>query len=281
MTRGIWLVVSAMLAYGQAGTPRPVFEVASIKPSPPPDPMGYRVGTSGGPGTPDPGRWSAQNYSLKNLIYTAYNLKSYELAAPDWTNSERFDIVAKVPEGASRDDLRLMIQALLEDRFKLTFHREPKEMATYELVVARNGPKLKEPVPPAAKLEAPLPSGPLKNGCGGLSDPPGRTRHVDGDPEWPGAYGVERGDHVRARVAALVSGRQAGQGRHGIDGQVRHYLVLVAGQRPGVTAASTWSARAGRVTGSGVGPDHFQCVAGTAWPQAGAEKRNGRDSGGR
>ena len=109
MTRGIWLVVSAMLAYGQAGTPRPVFEVASIKPSPPPDPMGYRVGTSGGPGTPDPGRWSAQNYSLKNLIYTAYNLKSYELAAPDWTNSERFDIVAKVPEGASRDDLRLMI----------------------------------------------------------------------------------------------------------------------------------------------------------------------------
>src|SRR5262245_21058814 len=99
--RAIWLVVSAMLAYGQAGMPRPVFEVASIKPSPPPDPMGYRVGTSGGPGTPDPGRWSAQNYSLKNLIYTAYNLKSYELAAPDWTNSERFDIVAKVPEGAS------------------------------------------------------------------------------------------------------------------------------------------------------------------------------------
>jgi len=63
--------------------------------------------------------------------------------------SERFDVLAKLPEGASRDQVPEMLQALLAERFKLTVHRESKEHAVYALVVGKNGAKLKESSPDA------------------------------------------------------------------------------------------------------------------------------------
>jgi len=65
--------------------------------------------------------------------------------------------VAKVPKGATKDDVKLMLQNLLADRFKLTLHREKKDLPMYALVVAKNGPKLKESPPddPNAK-DAPM-----------------------------------------------------------------------------------------------------------------------------
>ncbi len=63
--------------------------------------------------------------------------------------SERFDVLAKLPEGASREQVPEMLQALLAERFKLTVHRESKEHAVYALVVGKNGPKLKESPPDA------------------------------------------------------------------------------------------------------------------------------------
>src|SRR5438477_10611282 len=95
------------LAYAQAGDTKPVFEVATIKPSAPPGTGGmFRVGCSGGPGTPDPGRWACQNLSLSNMITNAYNLKRYEFSAPAWLEEERFDITAKIAEGTTRQQLR-------------------------------------------------------------------------------------------------------------------------------------------------------------------------------
>lgn len=108
----------------------------------------------GGPGTNDPTRFSTQNLNLENLVTLAYGIEHYQLSGPDWLSQERFDIVAKVPEGATREQLWLMLRNLLEERFKLAAHHEQKEIQTYELTAGKNGPKLREsrdkPEPDAA-----------------------------------------------------------------------------------------------------------------------------------
>jgi uncharacterized protein (TIGR03435 family) len=63
-------------------------------------------------------------------------------AATDWSGGERFDISAKLPEGASRDQVPAMLQNLLTARFKLATHREYREQPVYALVAAKGGPKL-------------------------------------------------------------------------------------------------------------------------------------------
>ena len=135
-------------AYGQPVTdPPPTFEVASVKPSRPPEGRLIGVGCSGGPETKDPGLFNCENMSSYNLLMRAYNVKRYEISGPDWLDSTRFDISAKIPPGTTKEQFRLMQQNLLAERFKLTLHHEKKQMQMYELTVARNGPKLKESVP--------------------------------------------------------------------------------------------------------------------------------------
>jgi uncharacterized protein (TIGR03435 family) len=74
---------------------------------------------------------------------------NYQLIAPQSMRDQRHEIVAKVPEGAASGQLKLMIQSMLIDRFKLAVHHETKEMPRYYLTVAKSGPKLE------ASLEAP------------------------------------------------------------------------------------------------------------------------------
>jgi len=116
------------------------FEVASIKPS---EPGGHGVQIQIAPG----GRLVAKNVNVKFLIQQAYGVRDFQITGgPGWIGSERYDIVAK-PEGegdVTPDQLKPMIQALLAERFKLTLHRETKELPVYALVVAKNGPKLQE-----------------------------------------------------------------------------------------------------------------------------------------
>src|ERR1700738_3228955 len=83
-------------------TARPEFEVASIKPSPPLDGRRMTVSCRGGPGTKDPGLLACENLSLSNLATMAYRIAYYQLSAPDWMVSTRFDIRARVPEGATK-----------------------------------------------------------------------------------------------------------------------------------------------------------------------------------
>jgi uncharacterized protein (TIGR03435 family) len=79
------------------------------------------------------------------LITFAYNVKDFQLSGgPGWANSELYDIVAKGDGNATRPQLRLMLQALLKDRFKLALRRETKDVPIYELVVAKGGPKIQE-----------------------------------------------------------------------------------------------------------------------------------------
>jgi uncharacterized protein (TIGR03435 family) len=81
---------------------------------------------------------------LVDLIAIAYNVKTYQVSGPGWVTSQRFDIVANMPDGASVDDAPVMLQALLEDRFKLAIHRESKEQPVLALAVAKGGPKLQQ-----------------------------------------------------------------------------------------------------------------------------------------
>ncbi len=122
------------------------FEVASIRPAAPtigiPTPVGGAQGNAplpppppplGGSGctprfTMDAGRIDRGCVSLKELLFLdAFAVPASRLQGPDWMDVQRFDISAKLPEGATADQLPEMFQALLEERFGLAFHRESKE----------------------------------------------------------------------------------------------------------------------------------------------------------
>ncbi len=123
---------------------KPEFQVASIKLSTLPNGGGaIRPGPQGGPGTADPGRVTYSFSTIADLIASAYSVKRYQILGPKWLDAERFDIVAKVPQGAIKQQLNIMLQNLLAERFHLTLHRETKELPVYALVVGAKGPKLK------------------------------------------------------------------------------------------------------------------------------------------
>jgi uncharacterized protein (TIGR03435 family) len=145
MRSGFLLVLAAGVAMGQTAA----FEVASVKPA---APLGRGQLLSGQTHigmSIDAARVDIGGMSLADLIRVAYRVKLYQVSGPDWMASERFDVLAKLPEGASREQVPEMLQALLAERFKLTVHRESKEHAVYALVVGKNGPKLKESAPDA------------------------------------------------------------------------------------------------------------------------------------
>ena len=97
--------------------------------------------------------------SLQDLIVLAYNVKPYRIGGPGWLNEKQFDIVAKMPDGATKNDLPAMLQSLLKDRFKLEARREAKDEKVMELSVAKGGPKLL----PATATPQPVPSVPANS----------------------------------------------------------------------------------------------------------------------
>lgn len=150
-------------AYAQAPAPLPSFEVASIKPAGDLNPARIASGSMKIGMTVDASRVDIGLFSLSDIIRTAYRIKSHEISGPDWLSGQRFNIQAKIPDGVSKDLVPEMLQSLLAERFKLTFHRETKEAGVYALVVGKNGHKLKEAAPEApADPNGPAPSNQLK-----------------------------------------------------------------------------------------------------------------------
>jgi uncharacterized protein (TIGR03435 family) len=132
------------------------FEAASVKPCPPGAADGVRIqGMQGGPESGDPGLFRCTNCALRPLLLKAYNLRAYQLFGPPSIDDDKYDINAKVPPGASREDLNLMLQDLLVTRFGLATHKETRVLPIYELVVAKGGSKLKEPEKPPASQPPP------------------------------------------------------------------------------------------------------------------------------
>ncbi|HLK69712.1 MAG TPA: TIGR03435 family protein [Bryobacteraceae bacterium] len=120
-------------AWGQVS--QPAFEVATIKRADPTSEEGLMIR--------DPRIVGLAHVSLQNLLAQAYRIKNFQISGPGWLSSERFDIVATLPEGASRDQLPAMFQTLLRERFKLALHEERRNMSAYVLRPARGGVKLK------------------------------------------------------------------------------------------------------------------------------------------
>jgi len=119
-------------AHGQAVS----FDTATIRVSP--------VGAKGGEGenlTINPGGVSMRNVTLRFCVQWAYGLKPFQVGTPGWMESDRYDIVAKSAGPVAVAQLRVMMQSLLAERFKLTLHHEPKEMSMYALLAGKK-PKL-------------------------------------------------------------------------------------------------------------------------------------------
>jgi len=153
----------------QPAAPRPVFEVASIKPHTSDD-RRFMISPSTG------GRFNASGAPLKMLVSIAYKVQDYQISGgPSWIDSDRWDIVAKTEDGSNSKWIECL-QALLEDRYKLTIRRETREMPIYALVVAKAGPKLRvsegdcpprPPGPPPPPAPGKLPTPPCGNMFGG------------------------------------------------------------------------------------------------------------------
>jgi uncharacterized protein (TIGR03435 family) len=90
-------------AQAQGPNASPQFKVASIKPSPPPDGGRVRMGSRGGPGTADPGTFTCERCPLTGLVSQAFYLDPYQLTAPDWMQSARFNVSAKIPKAQRRN----------------------------------------------------------------------------------------------------------------------------------------------------------------------------------
>ncbi len=135
-------VLASTLVLAQAPEPKLEFEVASVRPAEGPGPngavaLGLRM---------DGSQARIGSLPLRDYIAMAYRVKAYQITGPDWLGTQRFDVNAKLPAGATADQIPRMLQSLLADRFGLKFHREPKEMSVYALMVGKGPLKLKDSV---------------------------------------------------------------------------------------------------------------------------------------
>jgi uncharacterized protein (TIGR03435 family) len=132
--------------YSQSSTKGPVFEVASITPCK--------------PGTPEPpmehagivqftfpgGRFNASAATLKSLVEWAYGIQpAQHSGGPSWINTDRYDIRATAADNATDAQMKLMLRALLAERFQLTFHHEPRDLTVYVISAGKNAAKLTQP----------------------------------------------------------------------------------------------------------------------------------------
>jgi len=149
MTVALRVVAAILFVVGAARLPaQPAeFEVATIK-----------VNQTGSGSSNFPtlrnGTLNAENVSLLMLLQAAYDLSALRIVGPNWLDSDRYDVAGKSPEGVPDSELMPMLQALLKDRFRISGHREMKEMPVFEMIVAKDGLKMSAydpthpPVPP-------------------------------------------------------------------------------------------------------------------------------------
>lgn len=123
-----------------------MFDVAAVKRSLPgsPIPAGWQKSLTNRVQGREHGRYTMYQTPLKVYLQMAYQLPGYLISGPEWMDTERYDIVATMSPSTPDDQVLLMLQAVLAERFQLKLHRERKETSVYVLIVGKNGPKLKE-----------------------------------------------------------------------------------------------------------------------------------------
>ncbi len=118
------------------------FDAATIRPAAPEGP--FSVVMRGGPGTSEPGRFVVQNMPLRAIIVRAYDVADFRLDGPAWLGTERFNIEATVPAGATKEQFPVMLRNLLAERFRVTTHEEERPAPAFALVIDKGGLRMKE-----------------------------------------------------------------------------------------------------------------------------------------
>lgn len=148
-------LVAGLLIRGLVNAPTvaaqaPAFDVASVKPNKARVRQVMMM---------NPGGIAYTSVSLIDCLQAAFGVKRYQIAGPDWLVSERYDINARTGGAASDAQIRTMLQALIADRFKLSLHREKKELPVFAILVGNNGPKLKAGDATGGRSMGPAPGG--------------------------------------------------------------------------------------------------------------------------
>jgi uncharacterized protein (TIGR03435 family) len=201
------LLLFALAASAVTAQTLPAFEVATVRPTAGPIPgvpamLGHQETT--------PDTLTARHTALIEIIRRAFGVGPQEVVGgPEWIRDQRFDIVGKSAAKATDAELWSMVRPLLEERFKLKYHREPKEVSGLAMVVGKNGPKL--------------------------------TRSEDGSDNFSAANGVLRGHNVpMSRLTQLLSAvmGQAVKDATGLDGTYDFLLDPKPYAGPGIPLAS-------------------------------------------
>jgi len=197
------------------------FEVASNKPSNPNPDNPMFIGMSA-----DGAMVKYTNITLGDCIRGAYRVRDFQIVGPDWMTKARFAISAKLPPGASGDQIPEMLQALLVERFKLEIRRDLKEQNVYALMVGNGGAKLK---PAEAKPDDKSPK---------ALGPDGQPRPMMMFMFSPGGVAITAPSASIASVVGLMSRFTARPvvDMTGIEGQYDFKLTFAAETNPGLNA---------------------------------------------
>lgn len=209
------------------------FEVASVKPTVLPERV-YIGPARGGPGTSDPGQITWNYARFIDLMMTAYDVKPFQINGPSWISTERYNVIAKVPEGATKEQLGPMWQSLLTERFGLALHRESKEFQVEELVIAKGGHKLKE-----TTLANPDAEGPPQIDKNGALNSPGFVNMLHAGTGGTSVHTIARAQNL-SKLAVLLS-NQVGRpvlDKTGLTGRYDFELDFTA-NLPGSANADT------------------------------------------
>jgi uncharacterized protein (TIGR03435 family) len=234
----LWQVLATGTAHAQPAAPRPAFEVVSIKPMAADGQVTF-YGCRGGPGSKEPGQINCRHWRPAQTLPMAYGV-SFSLVSYPKANGEmpEYQIAAKVPAGSTKEDVRLMWQSFLEDRFQVKVHREISEMSVYELVVGKGGFKEKEWVDRKPDDPAEVPSEP--------STPPKRDK--DGFPIIPAGQtmGFYTGGsaHFVAPAGTMAQLAQMLEGRLSTGGGTPRPVVDGTGLTGKYDIKLTWSPQA-------------------------------------
>jgi uncharacterized protein (TIGR03435 family) len=134
---GVMLLMSAACVRG-VGAQEPAFAVATIRPSAAAVQFEHDGRTETAPGT-----LRMRDVTVATCIKWAYGVQDSQIAGPAWMQQDHFDITAKADGPAEDAQMKVMMQALLAERFKLAFHRQEKELKSFAMTVAKGGSKLK------------------------------------------------------------------------------------------------------------------------------------------
>jgi uncharacterized protein (TIGR03435 family) len=127
--RAVLFVLAACGAFGQHVTSALAFDAASVKAD--------TIGTNEGPGRgretiePTPVSLTMRNIRLRSAMKWAYHVQTDQISGPAWLDSERYLIIARTEAAVPDNQLRLMLQQLLTERFRMTLHREIRELAAF------------------------------------------------------------------------------------------------------------------------------------------------------